>query len=88
MNQSIEGVANVCIAVEWVGVALYFVNRFLVYRKTVSLALASMAFGWVFLGLGNVILSFPQAWGLIKLAAVVFGASMWYAIWRVEKTGN
>jgi hypothetical protein len=88
LNQSIEGVANVVIAVEWVGVALYFVNRFIIYRKTVSLALAAMAFGWVFLGLGREILSFPSAWSLIKLAAAVFGASMWYAIWRVEKTGN
>lgn len=88
MEQDIGRAANALIAVEWIGVALYFTNRFLQHRKTVSLALAAMALGWTFLGLGDEILAFPQAWGLIKLAAVLFGASMWYAIWRVERTGN
>lgn len=76
------------IALEWLGVAGYFVRRFFINRRLISLALAAMALGWALVGLGDRIIAVESGKLLIKAIALGFGVFLWFSIWSVEREKN
>lgn len=66
-------------------VAGYFAHRYVQHRRLVSLGLAAMACGWIFVALHDTH-PLPDPWG--TLAAMVLGLFVWFAIIRVERTGR
>jgi len=69
----------------WGTIAVYFIHRYVQYRKLVSLMLAFMSAGWGLIALIGVV-QFSYPWP--SYLAVVLGSSVWYAIIRVERTGR
>ena len=73
--------ADVLVVVEWATISGYFVRRFVKHKKPVSLCIAAMALGWVFLGLESRFV--PSH--LLQAIAIALGVVVWYAIFHVEK---
>lgn len=68
----------------WAAVAGYFFRRWLQMRRLVSIALAAMALGWVYIGIEDALPdTFPSS--PAKGLAIALGILLWYAIWRVER---
>ena len=85
MNPLLARSADGLVVLLWAAVAGYFVRRYVQHRRIVSLALATMALGWLYIGLEDSLSErFPVA--AVKAVAVILGVMVWYAIWRVEAT--
>ena len=65
--------------------SVYFVRRYILHRKLVSLGLAVMALGWVVVGLST-LFPLPVPWG--TGGAILLGVWVWFTIIRVERTGR
>lgn len=70
----------------WLGVAGYFVNRFVKHRRLVSISLSLMSLGWAILGLTRGMPSSHYFW--LDCLSFGLGLFMVYAIVRVERTGR
>jgi len=80
--------SDAAILLEWGGVFIYFLRRFVKMRKVVSLALAGMSLGWLILGLGDISLRLSHGFEALKVLALGLGAFLWWSVWRVEKKGK
>ena len=82
---SARSLVDGAVALEWLAVSAYFIQRYLKHRRLVSLGLAAMACGWVLVALRST-LPVPDPWGTVS--AAMLGVFVWYAIIRVERTGR
>lgn len=85
MNWSLRTFADCAAALEWAAVSAYFIRRYILHRKLVSLGLAVMALGWVAVGLST-LFPIPTPWGTV--GALMLGLWVWFTIIRVERTGR
>lgn len=70
----------------WMGVFVYFLGRYFVFRRVRSLAIGLMSLGWVMVGLGDrFVHCHPYVAGTMKVLAIVNGIFCWWAINHVEK---
>lgn len=75
----------------WTGIGIYFLRRFLQYRRLVSIGLALMAGGWGsvgLLGMFGLTQIGPSMWQVARGIALFTGGFLLGAIYRVEKTGR
>lgn len=77
-------IVDLVIALEWLGVAAYFVRRFMLNRRLVSLALAVMGLGWGVAGISDRAVVASNVM-VVKIASLIFGILIWFSIWQVER---